>query len=126
MLAALKRLMASLAEGSLNFLLFEVVFNTKIDSKKFKAYLDTKDLAISDGQLGEGSLMKSAVWDEDDESIWCAADASACVLVTSFRQAWAVSDLCAGVRQGGSAAAPRGIVRCGQRLPAEGGVHHRS
>lgn len=70
MLAALKRLMASLAEGSLNFLLFEVVFNTKIDSKKFKAYLDTKDLAISDGQLGEGSLMKSAVWDEDDESIW--------------------------------------------------------
>jgi hypothetical protein len=71
MLAALKKLMASLAEGSLNFLLFEVVFNTKMDSQKFKEYLDTKDLAISDGQLGDGSMMKSAIWDEDDEMIWC-------------------------------------------------------
>lgn len=90
MLAALKRLMASLAEGSLNFLLFEVIFNTKIDSKKFKAYLDTKDLAVSDGQLGQGTLMKSAIWDEDDESIWCAVDASVCDLVcfvsTSLRR----------------------------------------
>jgi len=71
MLAALKKLMATLAEGSLNFLLFEVVFNTKMDSQKFKEYLDEKDLAISDGQLGDGSLMKSAIWDEDDEMIWC-------------------------------------------------------
>jgi hypothetical protein len=67
----LKQLMAHLAEGSLNFLLFEVVFNTKIDPKKFKEYLDEKDLAISDGQLGDGSLLKSAIWDEDDESVWC-------------------------------------------------------
>ena len=66
-----KQLMAHLAEGSLNFLLFEVVFNTKIDPKKFKEYLDEKDLAISDGQLGDGSLLKSAIWDEDDESVWC-------------------------------------------------------
>ena len=71
MLAALKKLMATLAEGSLNFLLFEVVFNTKMDSQKFKEYLDEKDLAVSDGQLGDGSLMKSAIWDEDDEMIWC-------------------------------------------------------
>ena len=70
MLAALKHLMASLAEGSLDFLLFEVVFNTKIDPQKFKEYLDTKDLAVSDGQLGDGSLLKSAIWDEDDETTW--------------------------------------------------------
>ena len=51
-------------------MLFEIVFNTKIDKLKFKEYLDTKDLAVSDGQLGDGSLLKSAVWDEDDESVW--------------------------------------------------------
>ena len=38
-------------QGSLNFLLFEIVFNTKIDKKAFKAYLDEKDLAVSDGQV---------------------------------------------------------------------------
>lgn len=82
MLAALKKLMASLAEGSLNFLLFEVVFNTKIDPIKFKEYLDTKELAVSDGQLGDGSLTKSAIWDEDDESIWCVVPPAARVTST--------------------------------------------
>lgn len=99
MLAALKRLMASLAEGSLNFLIFEVVFNTKIDPQKFKEYLDTKDLAVSDGQLGDGSLMKSAVWDEDDESIWYAIVTVAIKRVASAErgsflcQGWLALDL---------------------------------
>ena len=67
----LKKLMGHLAEGSLNFLSFEVVFNTRIDASALKDYLDTKDLAVSDGQLGlGGSLTKSAVWDEDDEAVW--------------------------------------------------------
>ena len=78
----LKKLMGHLAEGSLNFLSFEVVFNTRIDASALKDYLDTKDLAVSDGQLGQGgSLTKSAVWDEDDEAFersvvaWHAAPA---------------------------------------------------
>jgi hypothetical protein len=66
----LKKFMSRLAESQLNFLTFEVVFNTRIDSLSLKGYLDTKDLEVSDGQLSDSGVLKSAIWDEDDEVIW--------------------------------------------------------
>lgn len=66
----LKKFMSRLAESQLNFLQFEVVFNTKIDSLALKNYLDTKSLEVSDGQLAASGTIKSAIWDEDDEVIW--------------------------------------------------------
>jgi len=46
------------------------VFNARIDSLSLKDYLDTKDLEVSDGQLSDSGVLKSAIWDEDDEVIW--------------------------------------------------------
>jgi hypothetical protein len=66
----LKKFMGRLAESQLNFLTFEVVFNTRIDSLALKNYLDTKELEVSDGQLTASGTTKSAIWDEDDEVIW--------------------------------------------------------
>ena len=66
----LKKLMAHLGDKSLNFLTFEVALNMKIDADAFKEYLDTKDLLVSDGQLAEGVINKSAIWEEDDELVW--------------------------------------------------------
>jgi len=87
--------MKNLKEKNLNFLSFEVLFNTKLDPLALKVrfnsilirfnpiqserirhiceqdYLDTKDLEVSDGQIRDGGQMtKSAIWDEDDEMIW--------------------------------------------------------
>jgi hypothetical protein len=63
--------MKNLKEKNLNFLSFEVLFNTKLDPLALKDYLDTKDLEVSDGQIRDGGQMtKSAIWDEDDEMIW--------------------------------------------------------
>ena len=66
----LMKFMERLAESQLNFLTFEVLFNTKIDQLSLKDFLDTKDLEVSDGQLGGSGTLKSAIWDEDDEMIW--------------------------------------------------------
>jgi len=66
----LKKLMAHLGDKSLNFLTFEVALNMKIDAEAFKEFLDTRDLLVSDGQLAEGVVKKSAIWEEDDELIW--------------------------------------------------------
>ena len=68
---ALGAFMKNLKEKTLNFLSFEVLFNTKLDPLALKDYLDTKDLEVSDGQIRDGGQMtKSAIWDEDDEMIW--------------------------------------------------------
>lgn len=67
---ALNKLMAYLADQSLNFLTFEVTLNRKIDAKSLKGFLEQKPLEVSDAGISTESNRKSAIWEEEDEELW--------------------------------------------------------
>ena len=58
------------AAAAANFLTFSIVFNAKIDLGALKDYLDEKELEVSDGQIADGTVNKSAIWEEDDTEVW--------------------------------------------------------
>jgi hypothetical protein len=66
----LNKLMAYLADKSLNFLTFEVTLNRKIDAKVLKDFLDEKPLEVSDAGISTENNRKSAIWEEEDEELW--------------------------------------------------------
>lgn len=69
----LKKLMGRLGDASKNFITYNAMFNAKIDLEALRDYLDEKDMEVSDGQIGDQGMYKSAIWEESDAELWGGA-----------------------------------------------------